>query len=76
MIIQPDWNVFKAKFSANPHDTFEWFSYLLFCRKYDLKEGWFGYKNQSGIEKQPLVLGNKVIGFQSKFYDVPLSELC
>ncbi|QOD12717.1 hypothetical protein IEE84_12865 [Psychrobacter sp. 28M-43] len=74
MIIQPDWSVFKAKFSANPHDTFEWFSYLLFCRKYDLKEGWFGYKNQSGIEKQPLVLGNKVIGFQSKFYDVPLSS--
>lgn len=72
MIIQPDWNVFKAKFSANPCDAFEWFSYLLFCRKYDLKEGWFGYKNQSGIEKQPLVLGDKVIGFQSKFYDVPL----
>ena len=72
MIIQPDWDIFKAKFSANTRDAFEWFSYLLFCRKYDLKEGWFGYKNQSGIEKQPLVLGNKVIGFQSKFYDVPL----
>lgn len=72
MIIQPDWNVFKAKFSANPCDAFEWFNYLLFCRNYDLKEGWFGYKNQSGIEKQPLVLGDKVIGFQSKFYDVPL----
>lgn len=72
MIIQPDWNVFKAKFSTNPCDAFERFSYLLFCRKYDLKEGWFGYKNQSGVEKQPLVLGDKVIGFQSKFYDVPL----
>ncbi|SUD92003.1 hypothetical protein [Psychrobacter phenylpyruvicus] len=74
MIIKPDWDIFKAKFSTNPQDAFEWFTYLLFCRKHDLKEGWFGYKNQSGIEKQPLELEDKVIGFQSKFYDVPLSS--
>lgn len=74
MIIQPDWNVFKAKFSANPQDTFEWFTYLLFCREHNLNKGWFGYKNQSGIEKQPLELEDRVIGFQSKFYDVSLSS--
>lgn len=74
MIIQPDWNIFKAKFSANPQNAFEWFTYLLFCREHDLGKGWFGYINQSGIEKQPLELEDRVIGFQSKFYDVPLSS--
>ncbi|WP_299068959.1 hypothetical protein [uncultured Psychrobacter sp.] len=74
MIIQPNWNIFKAKFSNNPQDAFEWFTYLLFCREHNLDKGWFGYKNQSGIEKQPLELENRVIGFQSKFYDVSLSS--
>lgn len=74
MIIKPDWNIFKAKFSANPQDAFEWFAYLLFCREHNLDKGWFGYKNQSGIEKKPLELDDKVIGFQAKFYDVPLSS--
>ena len=54
--------------------TFEWFTYLLFCREYNLNRGWFGYKNQSGIEKQPLELEDRVIGFQSKFYDISLSS--
>lgn len=74
MIIQPDWNVFRAKFNHNPHDAFEWFCYLLFCREHNLTKGWFGFKNQSGIEKQPLELDDKVIGFQAKFYEIPLSQ--
>ena len=74
MIIKPDWDVFKAKFNHNPQDAFEWFCYLLFCREHNLDKGWFGFKNQSGIEKQPLELNGKVIGFQAKFYEVLLSS--
>ena len=74
MLIKPDWDIFKAKFSHNPQDAFEWFCYLLFCREYDLDKGWFGYKNQSGIEKEPLELDDKVIGFQAKFYETSLLD--
>lgn len=54
--------------------AFEWFSYLLFCREFNLPKGWFGFKNQSGIEKNPIAHNDKTIGFQSKFYSTALSS--
>ena len=48
-IIKPDWNVFRAKFSDNPQNNFEWFCYLLFCKEYKQEKGIFRYKNQSAI---------------------------
>lgn len=74
MMIQPNWNIFKAKFSDNPQDNFEWLCYVLFCKEYDKPNGVFRYKNQSGIETNPIQIGSEVIGFQSKFYEGSLSS--
>jgi hypothetical protein len=71
-MIKPNWEVFTAKFE-NQEDVFEWFVYLLFCREFSLPKGWFGFKNQSAIEKNPIVVGDDVIGFQAKFYSTSLS---
>jgi len=51
-MIKPNWDLFKAKFSENPQDNFEWFCYLLFCREFYKPHGVFRYKDQSGIETE------------------------
>ncbi|BBG66221.1 hypothetical protein NNO_1518 [Hydrogenimonas sp.] len=73
-MIKPDWNRFKTKFSENPHDAFEWFAYLLFCKEFNKPSGIFRYKNQSAIETEPVIMGEEVIGWQAKFYEDTLSR--
>lgn len=73
-IIKPDWDKFKAKFSENPQDNFEWFCNLLFCKEFNLPFGIFRYKNQSGIETDPIIKEDEVIGWQAKFYETTLSS--
>jgi energy-coupling factor transporter ATP-binding protein EcfA2 len=73
LIIKPNWDVFKAKFSENPQNNFEWFCYLLFCIEFNLPAGLFRYKNQSGIETNPVKKDSEVIGWQAKFYETSLS---
>jgi len=75
IMIKPNWNIFKTKFSENPQDNFEWFSYLLFCEEFNKPHGIFRYKNQSGIETNPIELTDgSIIGWQAKFYDDTLSN--
>lgn len=73
-MIKPDWNKFRAKFSENPHNNFEWLCYLLFCQEHNRPIGIFRYKNQAGIETNPVVRGDEVIGWQAKFYETTLSD--
>jgi len=73
-MIRPDWNSFKAKFSENPQDAFEWFCYLLICREFDKTKGIFRYINQSRIETNPIEFDDQVIGWQAKFYETTLSQ--
>ncbi|WP_066391044.1 AVAST type 4 anti-phage nuclease Avs4 [Neobacillus mesonae] len=73
-MIKPDWNIFKAKFSENPQSNFEWLCYLLFCVEYGKEFGVFRYKNQSGIETNPISVDKEVIGWQAKFYETTLSD--
>ncbi|PFT25286.1 ATPase [Bacillus thuringiensis] len=73
-MIKPDWNVFKVKFSENPQNNFEWLCYLLFCKEFEKKLGIFRYKNQSGIETNPVNVEKEVIGWQAKFYETTLSD--
>jgi hypothetical protein len=68
-VIKPNWNIFLAKFNENPQTNFEWFCYLLFCQEFKKPAGIFRYKNQAGIETNPIAKGDEVIGLQSKFYD-------
>lgn len=72
-MIKPNWDTFSSKFSTDKESTFEWFTYLLFCREFNLPKGWFGFKNQSGIEKNPIEQDGEIIGFQTKFYTTSLS---
>jgi hypothetical protein len=74
MLIKPNWEIFKAKFSENPQDNFEWFCYLLFSKEYNQPYGTHRYKNQSGIETDPIEVKDEVIGWQSKFYNIPKVE--
>src|SRR3972149_1519002 len=73
-MIKPDWNIFKAKFSDNPQTIFEWFCYLLFCREFNKPIGISRYKNQSGIETEPIEKEGKIIGWQARFYHKPLTN--
>lgn len=73
-VIKPNWNNFLAKFYEKPQIYFEWFCYLLFCQEFKKPAGIFRYKNQSGIETNPIINGDEVIGWQSKFYDTKLSD--
>ena len=47
---------------------------LLFCQEFKAPGGIFRYKNQSGIETNPLAKDEEVVGWQSKFYDTKLSD--
>jgi len=73
-MIKSDWNKFKAKFSENPQNNFEWLCYLLFCKEFNKPVGIFRYKNQSAIETNPIEKEGEMIGWQAKFYDTALSN--
>lgn len=73
-MIKPNWHNFRAKFNDNPQKNFEWFCYLLFCHEFKTLAGIFRYKNQSGIETNPIAKDGEVIGWQAKFYDTKLSD--
>lgn len=73
-MIKPNWHNFQAKFNDNPQNNFEWFCYLLFCQEFKKPAGIFRYKNQSGIETNPITKDGEVIGWQAKFYDTKLSD--
>jgi len=73
-MIKPNWDIFKAKFSDNPQNNFEWFCYLLFCKEFNKPVGIFRYKNQSAIETNPIEKEGEIIGWQAKFYHTALSN--
>lgn len=74
LIVKPNWDIFKAKFSENPQNNFEWLCYLLFCKEYKQEKGIFRYKNQAAIETNTISVGDEIIGWQAKFYDTTLSS--
>lgn len=69
-----DLKIFSAKFSGQERDTFEWFAYLMFCHEFEMPFGIRGYKNQAGIEKDPIEYEGQLIGFQAKFFTVKVKE--
>lgn len=73
-MIKPNWGIFDAKFNENPQHNFEWFCYLLFCRKFNMMYGIFRYKNQAAIENDPINESGNVIGWQAKYYTNALSN--
>lgn len=73
-MVDINWNNFKAKFNGKETSSFEKLSYQLFCNEFEINEGIFRFKNQTGIETEPITQGEDVVGFQSKFYDTKLSD--
>ena len=47
---------------------------MLFCEEHGNEIGIFRFKNQTGIETEPIELNGEKIGFQAKFYDTKISE--
>ncbi|MEK7854525.1 MAG: hypothetical protein AAB288_00420, partial [Acidobacteriota bacterium] len=67
---ETNWNNFKAKFSQREGTKFEELAYHLFLREFDLPSaGVFGYKDQTGIETEPVEINGENVGFQAKYSD-------
>lgn len=73
-MVKPNWDIFKAKFSENPQSNFQWLSYLLFCKEFNIPLGLSAYQNQRHIETNPVAVGVDIVGWQAKFYDTPLTS--
>lgn len=61
------WFVFGTK-NPNTTQSFQDMCYLLFCRNYRLK-GIYATKNHKALETDCIKVGEKEIGFQSKYYE-------
>lgn len=69
-----NWKIFGLKYDKQETWAFEQMSYLLFCAEFNNRIGLFRYKNQTGIETEPIEKDGKFYGFQSKFYTTLISE--
>lgn len=63
-----NWKAFELKNDKKEQWSFECMSYMLFCAEHNNRIGLFRYKNQIGIETEPIILEGKICGFQSKYY--------
>lgn len=63
-----NWKAFEYKYANNPQKAFEDLTYYLFCHEFNQSKGIFRYFNQPHIETNPIQIGDKLIGFQSKYY--------
>ncbi|WP_410005840.1 AVAST type 4 anti-phage nuclease Avs4 [Aequorivita nionensis] len=68
-----NWNIFSLKYDKREEWAFEQLSYLIFCAELNNRIGLFRYKNQTGIETEPLEKDGEYYGFQAKYYTVSLS---
>jgi len=65
-----NWSAFKAKFNQREGSKLEELAYHLFLREFDLPPaGVFGYKNQTGIETEPVEINGENVAFQAKYSD-------
>lgn len=69
-----NWKIFELNFDKKETWAFEQLSYLLFCEEFNNRIGLFRYKNQTGIETEPIEKGGKYYAFQSKYYTNSISN--
>ena len=69
-----NWKVFDLKYDNREQWAFEQMSYLLFCAEFDNRVGLFRYKNQVGIETEPIEKDGTFYSFQAKYYSTPISK--
>jgi len=68
------WKIFSVKYDKRETWAFEQISYLLFCAEFNNRIGLFRYKNQTGIETEPIEKDGKYYGFQSKYYTTSIAD--
>lgn len=73
-MVEINWGNFRAKYNSKEQTSFEFLCYLLFCKEFKWQTGISRYKNQAGIETNPININGKDIGFQARFYDTSLSK--
>ena len=61
-----NWSLFNI-LHLNAPIAFEAMCYFLFCEQFNQSYGIFRYKNQAGIETEPIEYEGTLIGFQSKY---------
>lgn len=69
-----NWKVFYLKYDKQETWAFEQLSYLLFCVEFGNRIGLFRYKNQTGIETEPVEKDGVFYGFQAKYYTTSISD--
>jgi len=69
-----NWKVFNLKYDNREQWAFEQMSYLLFCAEFENRIGLFRYKNQTGIETEPIEKDGIYSGFQAKYYTTLISQ--
>jgi len=69
-----NWKVFGLKYDKREQWAFEQMSYLLFCAEFNNRIGLFRYKNQTGIETEPIKKDGAFYGFQAKYYTTSISD--
>ncbi len=69
-----NWKIFNLKYDRRETWAFEQMSYLLFCAELNIRIGLFRYKNQTGIETEPIEKDKKVYGFQAKYYTTSITD--
>jgi len=74
MVVEINWNNFRAKFNNREQPAFERLCYLLFCKEFNKDIGIFRFKNHAGSETDPIEKDGQVIGWQAKYYGTRLSE--
>lgn len=73
-MIDINWHLFKAKFNGREQEKFEQLSYMLFCAENEIKIGIFRFKNQVGIETEPIEIEGVLTGFQAKYYETKIAD--
>tara|TARA_B100001179_G_scaffold232922_1_gene227896 strand:+ start:2317 stop:7008 length:4692 start_codon:yes stop_codon:yes gene_type:complete len=69
-----NWNKFAIKNENKEQWAFEQMAYLLFCSEFNNNIGLFRYKNQTGIETEPLKKDGIIYGFSAKYYEVSVND--
>lgn len=62
-----NWNTFSDRFFQKEQWAFENMAYFLFCSEYNCPIGIFRYKDQPGIETEPIEIDGVLYGFQAKY---------
>lgn len=62
-----NWSTFSDRFFQKEQWAFENMAYFLFCSEYNCPIGIFRYKDQPGIETEPIEIDGVLYGFQAKY---------